>query len=152
MMTRLLLIQGANLNWLGKREPEIYGRTSAAELDAMLAEEAKRRKLDLAIRYTNIEGEAINWIYDAATKGIDGLVMNPAGFTMAGYALRDCLKGVRDSLPYVEIHISNIDKRGIKSVTAEAAEGVIQGFGLDGYLLALDAIERLLARRAKPRA
>jgi 3-dehydroquinate dehydratase II len=150
-MTRLLLIQGANLNWLGKREPEIYGTTSAAELDQMLADDAKRRKLDLAIRYTNLEGEAINWIYDAATKGMDGLVMNPAGFTMAGYALRDCLKGVRDSLPYVEIHISNIDKRGIKSVTAEAAEGVIQGFGLDGYLLALDAMQRLLARREKRR-
>jgi 3-dehydroquinate dehydratase II len=150
-MTRLLLIQGANLNWLGKREPEIYGTTSAAELDQMLADETKRRKLDLAIRYTNLEGEAINWIYDAATKRMDGLVMNPAGFTMAGYALRDCLKGVRDSLPYVEIHISNIDKRGIKSVTAEAAEGVIQGFGLDGYLLALDAMQRLLARREKRR-
>jgi 3-dehydroquinate dehydratase-2 len=150
-MTRLLLIQGANLVWLGKREPEIYGRTSAAELDAMLAEEAKRRSVTLDIRYTNLEGEAIDWIYEAAGKGIDGLLMNPAGFTYSGYALRDCLKGVRDSLPYVEVHISNIDARGIKSATGEAARGVIQGFGLDGYFVGLDAMLRLLAKKDKPR-
>ena len=121
-MTRLLLIQGANLVWLGKREPEIYGRTSAAELDAMLGEEAKRRNVTLEIRYTNLEGEAIDWIYDAASKGVDGLLMNPAGFTYSGYALRDCLKGVRDSLPYVEVHISMSGPKG--SVAAFADLGV----------------------------
>ncbi len=78
--------------------------------------------------------------------------MNPAGFTYSGYALRDCLKGVRDSLPYVEIHISNIDARGIKSATGEAARGVIQGFGLDGYFVGLDAMLRLLAKKDKPLA
>jgi 3-dehydroquinate dehydratase II len=86
-MTKLMLIQGANLVWLGKREPEFYGTTSAAELDAMLLKEAQTRSIDLDIRYTNMEGEAINWVYDAAKRGIDGLLMNPAGFSYAGFAL-----------------------------------------------------------------
>ena len=147
-MTKLMLIQGANLVWLGKREPEFYGRTSAAELDAMLLKEAKARNVGLEIRYTNLEGEAINWIYEAASSGsVDGILMNPAGFTLAGYALRDCLKAVRVNLPYVEIHITNIDRREIKSVIAEAAEGVVAGFGLDSYFIALEGMLRILSRK-----
>jgi 3-dehydroquinate dehydratase-2 len=65
--------------WLGKREPEFYDTTTAAELDAMLLKEAAARNLDLRIRYTNIEGEAINWIYEAASNGTEALLMNPAG-------------------------------------------------------------------------
>ena len=146
-MAKLLLIQGANLVWLGKREPEIYGTTTPAELDAMLMAEARRREVDLEIRYTNLEGEAINWVYDAATRGVDGLLMNPAGFTHAGFALRDCIKAVAAALPYIEIHISNIDRRGYKSAIAEAAEGMVHGLGMDSYLVAMDAMLRLLARR-----
>lgn len=137
-MKRILLIQGANLNYLGKREPEIYGKVTADQLNSKLLEYAKKKGFDLEIFYSNIEGEAINKIYDAADKGADGLVMNPAGFTYAGYALKDCIKGA--GLPYVEIHISNIFKRNIHSVLSDAANGVITGFGLDGYTLALDAI------------
>jgi len=134
--------------WLGKREPEIYGTTSAAELDAMLLKESKARNVELEIRYTNIEGEAINWIYEAADNGsVDGVVMNPAGFTLTGYALRDCLKAVRSNLPYVEVHISNIERREIKSVIAEAAEGVVAGFGIDSYFVALDGMLRILSRK-----
>ncbi|MDX2156218.1 MAG: type II 3-dehydroquinate dehydratase [Hyphomicrobiaceae bacterium] len=147
-MPKLLLIQGANLSWLGKREPEIYGKTTAAELDAMLFAEAERRQVGLEIRYSNIEGEAINWIYEAADSDVDGLLMNPAGFSLAGYSMMHCLKAVHASLPYIEIHITNIDKRGLWSVTAEAAEGVVSGFGIDSYFVALDAMLRLLARRS----
>ena len=145
-MTKLLLLQGANMVWLGKREPEYYGTTTAAELDALMRIEADRRKVELDIRYTNVEGEAITWIYDAVTRGVDGLLMNPAGFSHAGYALRDCLKAVR-GLPYVEIHITNTERRGIKPVTSGEAEGVIAGFGIDSYVLALDAMMRILARK-----
>ncbi len=147
-MTKLMLIQGANLVWLRKRGPGVYGRASAAELDEMLLKEAKARNVGLEIRYTNLEGEAINWIYEAASSGsVDVILMNPAGFTLAGYALRDCLKAVRVNLPYVEIHITNIDRREIKSVIAEAAEGVVAGFGLDSYFIALEGMLRILSRK-----
>lgn len=148
-MTKLLLIQGANMVWLGKREPEHYGTTTAAELDALMRAEAERRKVELDIRYTNLEGEAITWIYEAVSRGVDGLLMNPAGFSHAGFALRDCLKAVR-GFPYVEIHITNTERRGIKPVTSGEAEGVIAGFGIDSYLLAFDAMMRILARRKAP--
>lgn len=146
-MTKILLVQGANMAYLGKREPEIYGTTTAAELDQMLMRHARERGFELQIYYTHIEGEAIGRIYRAADEGVDGLLMNPAGFTHAGYALRDCLRAVR--FPYVEVHISNIDKRGLKSVTAEAARGVIAGFGLRSYFMGLDALLDLV-KDAKP--
>jgi len=141
---RILLIQGANMEWLGQREPEIYGTTSAEELDRRLQAEAKKRGIELDIRYSNIEGEAISWIYQAVRDGVDGLMMNPAGFLYAGYALRDCLRGV--DLPYVEVHISNLDRRGMKSVLASEADGLVMGLGLDSYVLGLEALCRLLAR------
>ena len=108
----------------------------------MLQRHARERGFELEIFYTHIEGEAIGRIYRAADDGIDGLLMNPAGFIHAGYALRDCLRAMR--FPYVEVHISNIDKRGLKSVTAEAARGVIAGFGLRSYTMGLDALLELI--------
>jgi len=141
-MTRILLVQGANMAYLGKREPEIYGTTTAAELDAMLQARAQALQVELDIFYTHIEGEAIGRIYEAADNGIDGLLMNPAGFIHSGYALRDCLRSVR--FPYVEIHMSNIEKRGLKSVTAEPARGTIAGFGVQSYFMGLDALLGLL--------
>lgn len=142
----ILLIQGANMDWLGRRQPEIYGTTTAAELDAMLLEHARAHHYRLDIHYTNHEGDAIDRIYAAARKGIDGLVMNPAGFTYAGYALRDCIKGV--ALPYVEVHMTNIEKRGFHSVICEAADGVVMGLGVRSYVHGLDAMLGLLADRA----
>ena len=127
-MTRILLMQGANLTYLGKREPSIYGTTTAAELDARLQAHAREKQYELEIFYTNVEGEAINRIYQAADAGVNGLVMNPAGFSYAGYALKDCIKGA--ALPYVEVHISSIAKRNIHCVLSDVAEGVITGFGM----------------------
>ena len=141
-MTSILLLQGANMAYLGKREPEVYGTTTAAELDQMLQRHAQARGFGLEICYTHIEGEAIGRIYRAAEEGVDGLLMNPAGFVHAGYALRDCLRALR--FPCVEVHMSNIDKRGIKSVTAEAARGIIAGFGLNSYTMGLDALLALI--------
>ena len=143
-MTKLLLIQGANMEWLGQRQPELYGTTTATQLDEMLMAEAKRRAITLDIRYTNIEGEAISWIYEAVRAGLDGLLYNPAGFHYAGHSLCDCLRGIK--VPAVEIHITNIDTRGMHSVTAKAAVGMISGFGLDSYFLAIDAMVRHLAK------
>jgi 3-dehydroquinate dehydratase-2 len=146
-MRSILLVQGANLVYLGKREPEIYGTTTPQELDAMLQGHAKAKGYLLDIFYTNIEGEAINRIYQSVSSGVDGLVMNPAGFSYAGHALKDCIKGT--GLPYVEVHISNIEKRGISSVLAGVAEGAIFGFGMYSYILGLEAMLHILDNNLK---
>lgn len=135
---KILLVQGANMSRLGKREPEIYGTTTAAQLDAMLAEHARERGVALDIFYTHVEGEAIGRIYEAVDAGCAGLLMNPAGFVHAGYALRDCLRAI--PIPYVEVHMSNIEARGIHSVMAGAARGTVAGFGIRSYFLGLDAL------------
>jgi 3-dehydroquinate dehydratase II len=144
-MAKILLLQGANLTFLGRREPEIYGSTAPAELDAMLRCHAHDHAYELEIFYTNIEGEAINRIYQAVDEGFDGLVMNPAGFTYAGFALKDCIKGA--GLPYVEVHISSIAKRNIHCVLSDVAEGMITGFGIHSYILGLDAMLEILKKR-----
>ena len=149
-MPKILLIQGPNLSYLGRRQPEIYGKTSAAELDAILREHARANGYDLTIFYTHSESEAIERLYRAADEGIDGLVMNPAGFIFAGYALRDCLRAV--PFPYVEVHITNIDKRGFRSVLAEAAVGMVAGFGVQSYILGLEAMLEHLKHRRRGRS
>lgn len=141
-MPSILLLQGPNMTYLGKRQPELYGSTSAAELDALLMRHAQSKGATLQIHYTHLEGEAIATIYRAVEQGVQGLVMNPAGFTHAGYALRDCLAAV--PIPYIEVHMTNVEKRGIRSVLAGTAVGVIAGFGVQSYVLGLDAmLERL---------
>jgi 3-dehydroquinate dehydratase II len=144
-MMKILLVQGANLTFLGRREPTIYGTTTAAELDTMLQRHAREHGYDLDIFYSNIEGEAINRIYRAVDEGFDGLVMNPAGFTYAGFALKDCIKGA--GLPYVEVHISNIAKRSIHCVLSDVSEGFITGFGMHSYILGLEAMLEILQTR-----
>ena len=147
-MPRILLLQGANMNWLGIREPEIYGTTTAAELDQQILKYAQQKGFEVEIYYTNIEGEAINKLYDAYNQGFDAIVMNPGGFTFSGYALRDAIRGVRDRMVYVEVHIANHYARyrpgEHQNATAAAAVGVIMGFGLHGYFLGLDAALRLI--------
>ena len=137
-MTKILLLQGANMVWLGKREPELYGTITAEELDSLMRERADSLGIQLDIFYANIEGEAIARIYQGAKDGIDGLLMNPAGFTYAGFALRDCIKAV--ALPYVEVHMTNIERRGTRSVLAEVANGVVAGLGVSSYLRGLDGL------------
>lgn len=135
---KLLLIQGANMEYLGTRQPELYGTTTAKELNSIVRRKARDLAVTLDILYTNTEGEAVSAIFRADREGLDGLLFNPAGFLHAGHALRDCLKSIR--APAIEIHMTNIEKRGYGSVTAEAAVGLIAGFGVDSYILALDAI------------
>lgn len=146
-MLKILLIQGPNMSYLGRRQTEIYGTTTAAELDAVLLEVARTRKFKLEIFYTHSEADAIERIYAAADAGIDGLLMNPASFLFAGYALRDCLRAV--PVPYVEVHMTNIEKRGLHSILVETAVGIIAGFGVRSYLLGLDALLGHLAARPK---
>ena len=137
-MPKILLIQGPNMSYLGRRQPEIYGTTTAAELDAMLKKHARENKYALEIFYTHSEPAAIERLYRAVDEKIDGLVMNPAAFLFAGYALRDCLRAV--PFPYVEVHMSNIEKRGIHSILAETGVGMVAGFGVRSYILGLEAM------------
>lgn len=143
---KILLLQGANMTYLGRRQPELYGTTTAAELDAMLLAFANEQGFELEIFYSNIEGEAINRLYRAVDEGFDGLVMNPAGFGYAGYALKDCLAAL--PFPYIEVHMTNIEKRGIRPITREVAKGVISGFGIQSYFLGLDAMRSFLLTRS----
>ncbi len=135
---KLLLIQGANMEYLGRRQPELYGTTTAKELDAILRRQARALGVSLDILYTNTEGEAVSAIFKADRARVDGILFNPAGFLHAGHALRDCLRSI--SAPAIEIHMTNIEKRGYGSITAEAAVGMIAGFGVDSYILALQAM------------
>jgi 3-dehydroquinate dehydratase-2 len=135
---KVLLIQVANMASLGRRQPELYGTTTARELDALLRRHARRIGVKLDILYTSHEGEAVAAIYEADRAGIDGILFNPAGFLHAGRALADCLRSIK--APAIEIHMTNIEKRGRRSVTADAAVGVIAGFGVQSYVLALDAL------------
>jgi 3-dehydroquinate dehydratase-2 len=126
------------MEYLGRRQPELYGTTTAKELDAILRRRARELGVTLDILYTNTEGEAVSAIFKADRSGVDGVMFNPAGFLHAGHALRDCLKSIR--APAIEIHMTNIEKRGYGSVTTEAAVGMIAGFGVDSYVLALEAM------------
>jgi len=126
----------------GPHQRDLDGTTAGGRLDDLLRADGRQLGLHLERLYTNGEGEAISAIYAAVRAGVDGLVMNPAGFLYAGYALRDCLKAV--PLPYFEVHMSNIDARNMHSVTASEAVGMITGLGVDSYRWALAAMHRYL--------
>lgn len=146
---KLLLIQGANLCSLGRRQGSHYAATpTAAELDAALQRHAERLGYALEVFHTNQEGAAIDKVYAAVEDGIDGILANPGGFTYNAMALRDCLGYV--AAPYIEVHLTNIDARGIRSVLSAVAVGVVHGFGVDGYFIALEAMLRHLKHERTP--
>src|SRR6185295_16610965 len=99
-MKKILLLQGANMAFLGRRQPELYGTTTAAELDRRMDAYARKVRVKLEHFYTHVEGEAIARLYKAVDQKFDGVLMNPAGFLYAGYALRDCLRAL--PIPCVE--------------------------------------------------
>ena len=139
---KLLILNGPNLNLLGTREPETYGKTTLADIERSLRETFPQ----VALRFfqSNHEGELIDQIQSASRDGIDGIVFNPAGYTHTSVALRDALLGT--TVPVVEVHLSNIHKREDfrhRSLTAGAAVGQISGLGALGYEL---AVRYLLSR------
>jgi len=144
MVHRVLIINGPNLNRLGSREPEIYGTLSYAELETAVAERASELNLDVDIRQSNSESEIIGWLHLAADSQLP-VIMNPAAFTHYSYAIADACAML--SAPLVEVHISNPGAREEfrhHSVVTPFATGVIAGFGVDSYLLALQSLARLL--------
>jgi 3-dehydroquinate dehydratase-2 len=144
MAARILVLNGPNLNMLGTREPEIYGRQSLADVEAACAERGRALGLEVECRQSNGEGELVGWIQDAL--GVfDGLIINGGAYTHTSIAILDALGAV--DLPVIEVHITNIYQRDEfrrHSYISMAARGVIAGCGTYGYQLALDALARML--------
>lgn len=139
-MAKFLVLNGPNLNLLGEREPEIYGSTTLAEIDARLQSYAARGGHELVALQSNAEHELIERIHAAKADGTDFIIINPGAFTHTSIALRDALLGV--SIPFIEVHLSNVYAREAfrrHSYLTDIAVGVISGLGAKGYELAIDA-------------
>ena len=144
-MKKILVINGPNLNLLGEREVEIYGKTSLGDIESETIKFAKINKIDVEFKQSNEESEIINWIQSCMKNNYKGLLINAGAYTHTSIAIFDALKAIK--IPIVEIHLSNIHKREEfrkKSFISEVADGVIFGFGSYSYILAIMAINNLL--------
>jgi 3-dehydroquinate dehydratase-2 len=145
MTATIRVINGPNLNLLGTREPELYGRETLSDIEAKLR--ARAGALDLALDFlqSNAEGQIIDWIHEARAKA-DALILNAGAYTHSSIAILDALSAL--SIPVIEVHLSNIYRRESfrhQSYVAKAALGSICGFGSDGYVMALDYLAKRLA-------
>jgi len=146
-MNKILVINGPYLNILGKREVEIYGKTSLKDIESETKEYAKNNDLEVEFKQSNEESEMINWIQSCMKNNYNGLLINAGAYTHTSIAIFDALKAIK--IPIVEIHLSNIHKREEfrkKSYISEVADGVIFGFGSYSYILAVMAIKNLLKK------
>lgn len=140
-MKKIFVINGPNLNLLGRREPEIYGNATLREIDRMLKQHARKRGVRVRSFQSNHEGDLIDRIQSLPPKGYGGLIINPGAFTHYSYALRDAIKA--SGLKTVEVHLSDIDHREDfrkVSVIKDVCVGQIKGLGPEGYLRALDLL------------
>ena len=139
MAKKLLLLNGPNLNLLGTREPEVYGKETLADIELAASAQAGAAGATLSCFQSNHEGALIDRIHAAKNEGVDAIVINPGGLTHTSIALRDALAGV--AIPFVEVHISNIYQRESfrhHSFLSAIAQGTICGLGTDGYRFAID--------------
>jgi 3-dehydroquinate dehydratase II len=143
---KILFLNGPNLNLLGRREPEVYGRTTLADVEDMVAKRARVLGVEVEFRQTNMEGELVSWIQ--ATQGVfDAIVLNAAAYTHTSVALRDAISAV--GMPVIEVHLSNIHAREEfrhKSLIAPVCRGQISGFGAFSYILGLEAAVSVTGR------
>ncbi|HXI73179.1 MAG TPA: type II 3-dehydroquinate dehydratase [Verrucomicrobiae bacterium] len=136
---KILFLNGPNLNLLGQREPEFYGRTTLADIEAKVRERAAELKVEVEFRQSNLEGELVGWIQQARGK-FEVIVINAAAYTHTSIALRDAISAV--GVPAIEIHLSNVHAREEfrhKSLIAPVCRGQITGFGQKSYILGLEA-------------
>lgn len=137
----ILVLNGPNLNLLGKREPEVYGHETLADLEANCAAWARELGLELECRQSNHEGQLLDWLHAAESEGITGIVLNPGGLTHTSVALRDAIAGI--PTPVIEVHISNVHAREHfrhHSYVSAVCKGTITGLGLFGYRAAILAM------------
>ena len=142
-MKKILLLNGPNLNRLGKREPEIYGNKTLKDLEERMTSLGEESNLEVNCFQSNHEGELIDKLHEAEDTGVEGIIFNPGAFTHYSYAIRDAIAGI--NCPVIEVHISNVYERETfrhKSVIAPVSKGQIAGLGLIGYELALEAFKR----------
>ena len=146
MTKNILILNGPNLNMLGKREPEIYGPKTLDDVKKECEKHSTDANLKADFRQSNIEGELVSWIQDAG-KEHSGIIINAGAYTHTSVAIRDALLSC--DLPIIEVHISNIYKREDfrhKSYISDIAEGMICGLGTQGYILALDAMKNIIKK------
>jgi 3-dehydroquinate dehydratase-2 len=145
-MTKILVLNGPNLNLLGEREPEIYGSQTLEDINAILLGQAKAAKVEIDFLQSNAEHELIERIHRAKKEGVAFMILNPGAFTHTSIALRDALLGVE--IPFIEVHLSNVHAREDfrkHSYLSDIAKGCIIGLGAQGYELALQAACRQLS-------
>lgn len=145
MATTVYVLNGPNLNLLGTREPEIYGRATLKDVETMCRDAGKRHGFEIVFHQSNHEGALVDWIQDARVKAAGGIVINPAAYTHTSVAILDALLAA--GIPTVEVHISNVHARDAfrrHSYISPVAKAVICGFGVNGYVLAIDGLAALL--------
>lgn len=136
----IVVLNGPNLNRLGQRQPEVYGRTTLADVEQRLSERAAELGVSIECKQSNHEGELIDWVHEAADAGA-AVIINPGGLTHTSVSLRDALAEITDGAGFVEVHISNVHAREEfrkHSYLSPIARGVIAGLGVQGYELALE--------------
>jgi 3-dehydroquinate dehydratase-2 len=146
---KILFLNGPNLNLLGTREPQVYGKTTLTDIEAMVRKQATVRSVSVDFRQSNHEGELINWI-QAAKGAFEVIVLNAAAYTHTSVALRDAISAT--GIPTIEIHISNVHAREEfrhKSLIAGVCCGQIAGFGVNSYLLGLEAAVNIIEASPK---
>ena len=143
-MTKILIIHGAGMNMRGKVQTEIFGTMTLPEYDAHIRKYAAELDLEIDIFHSNIEGEVVNRLYAANDQGFDGAIFNPAGFSRGYPALVAAIGQVK--FPTIEVHISNPVRRGPVSDTATVSRGIVAGFGVEGYYLALRGLRGLVGK------
>ncbi|WP_332748548.1 type II 3-dehydroquinate dehydratase [Hydrogenophaga sp.] len=153
-MKKVLVVNGPNLNLLGLREPALYGHTTLPDVEALCRDAGQKLGVEIECFQSNSEGALIDRIHEAGRGYKDGTVLgcvfNPGAYTHTSVALHDAIKGV-DGLPVIELHISNVHAREAfrhHSFISPAAAGIVVGFGVDGYVIALEGLVRRHARQA----
>ena len=148
----IYILNGPNLNLLGHREPEVYGYTTLAQIEAMCATQAAAHGLSIIFRQSNREGEIVDHLQEART-GASAVMINPAGYGHTSIAILDSIQALK--IPVIEVHLSNIHKREAyrhNSYVSKGATGIVMGLGAQGYLRAIDAIGEILAPTIKSRS
>jgi 3-dehydroquinate dehydratase-2 len=148
MASLIYVLNGPNMNLLGKREPEKYGHATLDDVESLCRETARQHGFEVEFRQSNKEGELIDFIHEAAKKKAAGIVINPAGYTTTSIAIMDAILGI--DVPTVEVHITNSHAResfGPESYLSEAARGGGCGLGIEGYALAITGLACLVKKK-----